>query len=1414
MGSGCSSPLRRFGGKRTKDISHRDSYHHGQTDDGIGSESQTHVTAHQHRPQKLAAENEITVQSEYNEDHPSSGSYLTDAKALNDESKLSEQSSCTKPVPIINSNTGCNVAITAPGAIHNGSYVPHDRHLLVSPALSPAPSICYSPSPAGSTSGNSKSLDLAELDEVFKGITFGLSDGSNQKKRFPPRNQNLQHSDLQQHARNLVQSQKDFVNSLSVVFVSITTFQQPERKPNGLFDTELLANHIETHLRTFCEEHNYIFRLINLSQEHLLRNLRVNNLIDLTKRIIDREIDENGDRILPIVLSDFGTGGSGDNVKVQLPTKIDAQAMTKLLTSEQLEENEKVKDLIKLWYNQSGGVFYLKPIYLVNPKILSDSKDERDSAWLDWLKDSTQILDVLTQLIDNQRINILLGSNTLFDSCVEFILDEPNLLKRTLLIRSPNQPSGLNGSHHLNKTLNNLNELARLLSDPNKLNIKKFTNDDDIMKSISDWVCDNFAKFFEGITDHQLSQGRHIPPFIDRNLFIELTSQRLQLESYLDKATEGFETKSQTFFNNQILPILNSTLLTSEEYSTSSDVTCSNDDQSQHNLSSNHLVFISGPKGCGKSSLLAQIIKFTAQEVSDRVQIIYRFCGVSLDSLGPNRVLRSICEQFCQTQGENITAASYIYSAKKDVMNALNKIVKLRSTVIFLDGLDQFESIESHLDWLCEFEASSSIKIFITLDSSTNLYKRALDTYHDATQISLDEPTISDWARTLSVIAKSCQLSYPGNIHDEINSLGDSSLTGARMSYATIREIINISRVRKLNNETTYPELSFTESHFIQDLDQVHTRFMNQLQYLLSPYQLCAFIAMLSSSRNGLYESDIINVMTLILKSQKAWATSESKFSNTLMSYLEIQLKPWLLKIICDRSVKLMIDRDFAKTVITNYATKKYPNIVSDIQSILLDYFNRQTKSKQSRKSKSDCDKNDQLEPSESFWLATQASEVANLLISTNKSKAREHLISKDHFYSLFLYGSMPEEFIEDCERLKDLEARKSSSNDETSYLIQFIRQSVYPLRYDGRQIYSQIYCRAFDIQKSGKVMKSKKLNDILNAAQSPPVRSLLPVSEASVNSFIRSRIGQISTPSQSAGSNSTGVIGKLSVSSQQSATARSHLKQMIFTIKDNHRHVVAIFPERGTLLVWDLYEEKAVRTISNIDSPRDLRMIDQKRAVILCNRELRVYDLDSGILLTKLKGVMNQKMPFFEIFGDNYVIALARNRMCVNMLNLNNGELETTFKVGEDRFLNSLLVSADGGVCVCGDETQKPFPLLVWNLNERRLMYDLRLERHEFITRMSAISDDGHFVVSVCKQVGDCDSSIGSIQDPAQKLSPPNFIVIYDLSSGTLFKKWKPGLDTCAVAISYCPGKSGKVVNTIEDCSILVWDLTTGSKK
>lgn len=54
--------------------------------------------------------------------------------------------------------------------------------------------------------------------------------------------------------------------------------------------------------------------------------------------------------------------------------------------------------------------------------------------------------------------------------------------------------------------------------------------------------------------------------------------------------------------------------------------------------------------------------------------------------------------------------------------------------------------------------------------------------------------------------------------------------------------------------------------------------------------------------------------------------------------------------------------------------------------------------------------------------------------------------------------------------------------------------------------------------------------------------------------------------------------------------------------------------------------------------------------------------------------------MPYFAYCNDaQHLVCLSRNRMYVNLMNLESGDCITTFKAGEDRFLNSLLVSGDG---------------------------------------------------------------------------------------------------------------------------------------
>lgn len=89
-----------------------------------------------------------------------------------------------------------------------------------------------------------------------------------------------------------------------------------------------------------------------------------------------------------------------------------------------------------------------------------------------------------------------------------------------------------------------------------------------------------------------------------------------------------------------------------------------------------------------------------------------------------------------------------------------------------------------------------------------------------------------------------------------------------------------------------------------------------------------------------------------------------------------------------------------------------------------------------------------------------------------------------------------------------------------------------------------------------------------------------------------------------------------------------------------------------------------------DVTLPRDVKVINMSKAVVLCDRELQVYDLDKGRLHCKLQGILNLRMPYFGIHDDNHTMAMARNRMYVNMLHNRTGDVITTFKVSIIEFI------------------------------------------------------------------------------------------------------------------------------------------------
>jgi hypothetical protein len=225
--------------------------------------------------------------------------------------------------------------------------------------------------------------------------------------------------------------------------------------------------------------------------------------------------------------------------------------------------------------------------------------------------------------------------------------------------------------------------------------------------------------------------------------------------------------------------------------------------------------------------------------------------------------------------------------------------------------------------------------------------------------------------------------------------------------------------------------------------------------------------------------------------------------------------------------------------------------------------------------------------------------------------------------------------------------------------------------------------------------------------------------------------------------------------------------KRTFLTLSDGPFNLIKVWRIDETQTGGHLLD--TIRTIKFNKSPKDLRLINQRMAVVLLERNLHLIDLNKCEHVFDLNSTMNPSFALFELHDANHVVLLARNRLTVHLMKLpltsskcaettttsanetsvggeeakllNTSTTKTaskddmySFKVGEDRYLKSLKVSRNGKIMVCGDEVQKPFPLLVWNLEQRKLVYDLRQPNHEIITSIQSISSSGKYFVSACQ--------------------------------------------------------------------------------
>ncbi|XP_015912569.1 NACHT domain- and WD repeat-containing protein 1 isoform X2 [Parasteatoda tepidariorum] len=1030
-------------------------------------------------------------------------------------------------------------------------------------------------------------------------------------------------------------------------------------------------------------------------------------------------------------------------------------------------ESEADKELFNKWYKldsvASPMVYVLQPVIKYYPGISGEDPTERGNCMKQWKEEAERMITVFGNILpDGQRQKCL---TSVFQDEIKFIVnDDPQEAKRVLwtqrrFTHKPTVCAGDKPSPSARKIDQSKVQLEDYLPDTQKmvlyvkwheegLDPQNFEEDEQYISDFTDALKEELKKLIDGLLEEDfLEEAREKYRGIEKPLYLELVQQYRACR----EMNKNFQHRE-------------SSLLKVKDYLAGED---------------NFPLIVQGPSGSGKTSLMAKLTEYASSWFPSAC-VITRLVGLTAESSTQQQLLRSISEQCCALYGEHpAVASSNVHDWDFGLGKLLSKVSEFRPLIVLIDGIDQLAEYSSKdLQWLPR-ELPAHVKLILTVrDNSEELEKiKELMENSDCYYI-LNNFTKEEAKNTINKLLESRKKKLSSSELETIAAYLDGD-TSARYT-----ELLGLMTLK-------WTDMLVEKSDSIQkNTEGLIVQYLTHVESHLGITLLTFVLGLLITAKHGISESEILDILScqdnLLDLVFLGGEPKVRRIPAVLWASIKYFLQPFLRTQVLGGRTLTMLSCEAYRTVIKTYLLNKGFTIKSSAQ-ILVDYFFGKWAESKAKPIAPNSDK-----AQDRFVLEQPLAYGTN----PNKRKLEELprlvLLLNDNIRDNFLFdatwllykfcGADPYQQLED---LWCYQKTLPESDKQVELLENFVKLSSYALRSDGSQFFAQVYGRLKRIFSNADISSDyPSLKSIFETSCKPPLSSLLPLDFC------------LEEPIISSSSNNCNSNNHDSSPDSDSPKSKSFPFTGLYTIKEDKAHVVSISSEKNEIVVWNIYEQAAVRRITGINEPKDIKMIDINRALVLCNRELKVYHLDQGTLVVKLKGVMNQKMAYYGLHNENYAVALSRNRMYVNMTNLETGDLETTFKVGEDRFLNSLLVSANGRICVCGDETQKPFPLLVWDLTSRKLVYDLRIPHHEFVTRLSAISDDGHYVVSVCRELHD---------------TSPNFIIVYDLQSGTLFKKWKPESSSCSIAIS---SQGGCVVNGLENTWVLVWDLSTGARR
>ncbi|XP_064641615.1 NACHT and WD repeat domain-containing protein 2-like isoform X3 [Lineus longissimus] len=751
---------------------------------------------------------------------------------------------------------------------------------------------------------------------------------------------------------------------------------------------------------------------------------------------------------------------------------------------------------------------------------------------------------------------------------------------------------------------------------------------------------------------------------------------------------------------------------------------------------------ISGEPGSGKSALVAMAIKQCQTfRFWENAGYVYRFCGSSPESRTLEQVIHSCCEQICLLYGQHpATFMKDIKHLPSTFPSLLQFIPVNRPLLIVLDGLDHLQ--HSHtlsLSWIMP-ELPNTVRMILTLrESNTSMMAELKEEILDDTFfLTLSKLDLSSVMDILCNTLVNCNRTLTKEQREAVESAFETSAYPIN-AKVTCRIV---SQWKDSDSDCIIPK-------------STKELVLRLFELLEAKYGSIVLVALryVSAAKCGLTDTELNDLVTCdknIDPTPRPPGLRVKRISSSSWRVIFPELDIFLQQCTLSNGVSVWRWKsDFLGQIFEEkYGTK-------DTHRTMLDYF--EGRLAESHEDTGIQEQGMTINETENSRYMLEVSH--HLIICGELEKCRKNFF--DYNWLHLQIGAVGIH-----QALADISKHLLQNESDVDLVILFdlLVASTYALACDPSQLFPQLYMRTL-----GK-----------DLTQTPLTMGLCTLEPRKLGNCLLPKKEQIMSIEN--GRREFGVV-------------RDTILTGLFRLKGDPNHVISVATKRGEVKVWNIQDVKVVRTLKGIVMPRNIKPITQHQVAILCNREIKIYNLDTGCCESKLKGILNVKMPYYGVHDDNHVVALSRNRMYVNVMNIVSGDMAATFKAGEDRFLNSLVVSGNGKICVCGDEVQKPFPLLVWDLGSRKLIHDLRIEQHEFITSMTAMTHDGHFIACISKELEG-----GS-----------NFIIVYDLETGQLFKKWKPAHNTTCVAIS---SEAHCVVTGAENGALYVWDLTGGQCK